>query len=95
MHNYEDLLAKAKEWREWYYDGAPTPNPVTESVSEAFDLINATLFGHIYQREDAAHQHPQHLHRGRPHRPRPSRTSYPATSPARSTTAGLKSRSSS
>ena len=51
MHNYEDLLAKSKEWRDWYYDGAPTPNPVTESVSDAFDLINATLFGHIYQRE--------------------------------------------
>ena len=25
MHNYEDLLAKSKEWRDWYYDGAPNP----------------------------------------------------------------------
>ncbi len=51
MHNYEELLAKSKEWREWYYDGDPGLNPVAENVSEAFDLINATLFGHIYQRE--------------------------------------------
>ncbi len=51
MHNYEDLLAKSKEWRDWYYDGAPKPNPITEGVTDdAFDLINATLFGHIYQR---------------------------------------------
>ena len=23
MKNYEELLEKAKEWREWYYDGDP------------------------------------------------------------------------
>ena len=52
MHNYEELLAKSKEWRDWYYDGAPNPNPITDGVTDdAFDLINATLFGHIYQRE--------------------------------------------
>ena len=52
MHNYADLLAKSKEWRDWYYDGAPSPNPITDGVTDdAFDLINATLFGHIYQRE--------------------------------------------
>ena len=93
MHNYEDLLAKSKEWRDWYYDGAPTPNPVTESVSDAFDLINATLFGHIYQREalpaTSAASAPS------PHSsPSTGPTSCPATSPAPSTTAGPKSRSS-
>lgn len=50
-HDYQELLDKAKEWREWYYDGAPKPPDITEPVSDAFDLINATLFGHIYQRE--------------------------------------------
>lgn len=48
--NYDDLLDKAKEWREWYYDGTVAMNPVTEPVQDAFELINATLFGHIYQR---------------------------------------------
>ena len=50
MKSYEELLAKAKEWREWYYDGAPGTPEVAKSTEEAFDLINATLFGHIYQR---------------------------------------------
>ncbi len=48
--NYDELLDKAKEWREWYYDGTVAMNPVTEPVQDAFELINATLFGHIYQR---------------------------------------------
>ena len=50
MPSYDELLAKAKEWREWYYDGDPGLNPVAKNVEEAFSLINATLFGHIYQR---------------------------------------------
>ena len=50
MHSYDELLAKAKEWREWYYDGDPGLNPTAEPVADAFELINATLFGHIYQR---------------------------------------------
>ena len=49
MKSYEELLAKAKEWREWYYDGDPGTPEVAKSTEEAFDLINATLFGHIYQ----------------------------------------------
>ncbi len=50
MESREELVKKAKEWREWYYDGDPQLNPVAEPVHEAFELINATLFGHIYQR---------------------------------------------
>ncbi len=50
MKSYEELLAKAKEWREWYYDGDPGTPEVAKSTEQAFDLINATLFGHIYQR---------------------------------------------
>ena len=50
MQSFEELLKKSKEWREWYYDGDPKLAPVAEPVAEAFDLINATLFGHIYQR---------------------------------------------
>ena len=50
MKSYEELLAKAKEWREWYNDGDPGTPEVAKSTEEAFDLINATLFGHIYQR---------------------------------------------
>ena len=49
-HSYDELLEKAKEWREWYYDGTVAMNPVVEPVEDAFELINATLFGHIYQR---------------------------------------------
>jgi 4-carboxymuconolactone decarboxylase len=50
MDSREELLRKAKEWRDAYYDGDPGLNPVAEPVREAFDLINGTLFGHIYQR---------------------------------------------
>ncbi len=50
MENFDELLKKSHKWREWYYGGEPKLNPVAESVEEAFDLINATLFGHIYQR---------------------------------------------
>lgn len=49
-HSYDELLAKAKEWREWYYDGDKGLNPAAEPARDALDLINATLFGHIYQR---------------------------------------------
>jgi 4-carboxymuconolactone decarboxylase len=50
MPSYDELLAKAKEWREWYYDGDKGLNPAAAPTRDAFDLINATLFGHIYQR---------------------------------------------
>lgn len=48
--DFGELAHKAHEWRAWYYDGEPKMNPVTEPVRDAFELINATLFGHIYQR---------------------------------------------
>jgi 4-carboxymuconolactone decarboxylase len=50
LPSFDDLSKKAHEWRAWYYDGEPKPNPVTKPVADAFELINATLFGHIYQR---------------------------------------------
>ena len=50
MHNYDELAKTSAEWREWYYDGDPGLNPTAEPVKDAFGLINATLFGHIYQR---------------------------------------------
>jgi 4-carboxymuconolactone decarboxylase len=50
MNSFEELHDKAKEWREWYYDGDPGLNPAAKPTAEAFELINATLFGHIYQR---------------------------------------------
>lgn len=50
MESFEELSRKAHEWREQYYDGEPQLNPVAEPVRDAFELINATLFGHIYQR---------------------------------------------
>ncbi len=48
--DFKELQKKSNEWREWYYDANPKLNPVAEPVREAFELINATLFGHIYQR---------------------------------------------
>ena len=50
MEKFDDLKNKSHKWREWYYDGEPDLPPVAEPVKEAFELINATLFGHIYQR---------------------------------------------
>ena len=50
VSDFEELKKKSNEWREWYYDGAPRPPEVAKSTEEAFELINATLFGHIYQR---------------------------------------------
>ncbi|MEX0762228.1 MAG: carboxymuconolactone decarboxylase family protein [Dehalococcoidia bacterium] len=50
MQSFEELSKKSHEWREWYYDGEPKTAPVAKSVEDAFELINATLFGHIYQR---------------------------------------------
>ena len=47
---FSDLQKKSHEWREWYYNGEPTMPPAADSVKDAFELINATLFGHIYQR---------------------------------------------
>ena len=46
----EELMQKAKEFRLRYYGKDPGRSPVAEPVGEAFDLIEATLFGHIYQR---------------------------------------------
>ncbi len=46
----EELIRKSKEFRQRYYGKEPRRSPVTEPLSEAFDLIDATLFGHIYQR---------------------------------------------
>jgi 4-carboxymuconolactone decarboxylase len=48
--DFGELSKKSREWRAWYYDGDPKLNPVAEPVKDAFELINATLFGHIYQR---------------------------------------------
>ena len=48
--DFKELQKKSNEWRAWYYDGDPKLNPVAEPVRDAFELINATLFGHIYQR---------------------------------------------
>jgi len=50
MEKFDELKNKSHKWREWYYDGEPDLPPVAEPVKEAFELINATLFGHIYQR---------------------------------------------
>ena len=50
METLAELSRKSHEWREWYYDGDPALNPVAKPVEDAFELINATLFGHIYQR---------------------------------------------
>lgn len=46
----EELVQKAKEFRQWYYGTDPKLSPAAEPVAEAFELINATLFGHIYNR---------------------------------------------
>ena len=48
MENFDELLKKSHKWREWYYGGEPKLGPVADSVEEAFDLINATLFGHRF-----------------------------------------------
>lgn len=50
MESREELVRKAKEFRQWYYGQEPALSPAAEPVAEAFELINATLFGHIYQR---------------------------------------------
>jgi alkylhydroperoxidase/carboxymuconolactone decarboxylase family protein YurZ len=50
VESLEELSKKSKQFREWYYDGEPPLNPVAEPVKEVFQLINAVLFGHIYQR---------------------------------------------
>ncbi|MDA1258772.1 MAG: carboxymuconolactone decarboxylase family protein [Chloroflexi bacterium] len=52
MESFEELSRKAKEWRAWYYHPFESTMPAgTEPVQDAFELIQATLFGHIYQRE--------------------------------------------
>lgn len=48
--DFQELANKSHEWREWYYDGEPQMPDVAEPVADAFELINSTLFGHIYQR---------------------------------------------
>ena len=54
MQDYNKLSEISHEWRNWYYDGEPTLPNVAEPVNDAFELINATLFGHIYQRDSLA-----------------------------------------
>ncbi len=52
MENFDELSRKAREWRSWYYDPfQPSMVAGTEPIQDAFEYINATLFGHIYQRE--------------------------------------------
>ncbi|MBU88273.1 MAG: carboxymuconolactone decarboxylase family protein [Dehalococcoidia bacterium] len=51
MQDYNKLSEISHEWRNWYYDGEPKLPIVAEPVNDAFELINATLFGHIYQRD--------------------------------------------
>ncbi len=46
----EELIRKSKEFRKRYYGKDPGRSPITKPVDEAFDLIEATLFGHIYNR---------------------------------------------
>ncbi|MDP3062143.1 MAG: carboxymuconolactone decarboxylase family protein [Chloroflexota bacterium] len=50
MESREELAKKSREFRQWYYGRDPKLSPVAEPVAEAFQLINETLFGHIYQR---------------------------------------------
>ena len=54
MQDYNKLSEISHEWRNWYYDGEPKLPIVAEPVNDAFELINATLFGHIYQRDSLA-----------------------------------------
>ena len=54
MQDYNKLSEISHEWRNWYYDGEPKLPNVAEPVNDAFELINATLFGHIYQRDSLA-----------------------------------------
>jgi alkylhydroperoxidase/carboxymuconolactone decarboxylase family protein YurZ len=46
----EELIRKCRAFRQRYYGKDPGRSPTAESAGEAFDLIEATLFGHIYQR---------------------------------------------
>ena len=39
------VLAKAKEWREWYYDGDPGTPEVAKSTEEALKIANDTNYG--------------------------------------------------
>ncbi len=41
MHNYEDLLAKSKEWRDWYYAERHTNNLSNQTTSHYPSRINA------------------------------------------------------
>ncbi len=50
METREELARKAREFRQRYYGQEPQLSPAAAPVAEAFQLINETLFGHIYQR---------------------------------------------
>jgi len=50
MPDYEQLTNKSKEFRKTYYGAPPSPGLGHEMCPEAMELIEATLFGHIYQR---------------------------------------------
>jgi 4-carboxymuconolactone decarboxylase len=50
MPNFEELSRKSGEFRNAYYGKETPPSIGHEMCPEAMELINATLFGHIYQR---------------------------------------------
>lgn len=50
MTTREELSRKSREFREAYYGTEPSPSIAHEMCPEAMQLINETLFGHIYQR---------------------------------------------
>ena len=56
METREELARKAREFRTFYYGRDPQLGPAAEPVKEAFELINETLFGHIYQRPALDHK---------------------------------------
>ena len=53
MPNFEELSQKSREFRKRYYGTEPQPGLGHDMCSEAMELIEATLFGHIYQRPAA------------------------------------------
>ena len=50
MTTREELSRKSQEFRRSYYGKEPEPGIGHEMCSEAMELIQETLFGHIYQR---------------------------------------------
>ena len=50
MTTREDLSRKSQEFRRAYYGKETAPNIAHQMCPEAMELIEQTLFGHIYQR---------------------------------------------